>query len=90
VDSIFLKKHIEERDIVIKTMKEKIKDLEDMNRELEERGSNDDEESTTFRVSLEESSKKFDEILVKKGPAIPNPHTTVNPKIVKVLKGGQQ
>lgn len=32
VDSIFLKKHIQERDIVIKTMKEKIKDLEDMNR----------------------------------------------------------
>jgi hypothetical protein len=66
-------------------MKEKIKDLEDMNRELEERGSNDDEDdATTFRVSLQESSKKFDQILGKKGA-----NNAVNPKIVKVLKGGQ-
>lgn len=36
VDNIFIKKELETKDITIQMMKEKIKDLEDQNRELEE------------------------------------------------------
>ena len=43
VDNIFLKKKIDDKDLVIENMKRKIKDLEDMNRELEERGWEDRE-----------------------------------------------
>jgi hypothetical protein len=92
VDNIFLKKHIEERDITIKTMKEKIKDLEDQNRELELGNHEEDEDLTPaqkedkrLRVEVEASSKKFDQLLEKM-----KPQNSANPKIVKVLKGGLQ
>jgi len=37
-----------------------------------------------MKQSLEESSKRFDQIIEKKNPS------TANPKIVKVIKGGNQ
>ncbi len=92
VDNIFLKKHIEERDITIKTMKEKIKDLEDQNRELELGNHEEDEDLTPaqkedkrLKMEVEASSKKFDQLLEKM-----KPQNSANPKIVKVLKGGLQ
>ena len=36
VDNIFLKKNLEEKDIMVRIQKEKIKELEDQNRELEQ------------------------------------------------------
>jgi hypothetical protein len=82
VDNIFLKKHLEEKDITIRIQKEKIKELEDQNRELE-MGS--DDEKTEHRVrglkfGVEESVRRFEEKVENKGPHQPN--------IVKVIKGG--
>ncbi len=42
VDNIFLKKKLDEKDAMIRSLKEKIKDLEDQNRELEEQWNEDD------------------------------------------------
>lgn len=36
VDNIFLKKNLEEKDIIVRIQKDKIKELEDQNRELEQ------------------------------------------------------
>lgn len=36
VDNIFLKKNLEEKDILLRIQKDKIKELEDQNRELEQ------------------------------------------------------
>lgn len=44
VDNIFLKKKLDEKDISILSLKEKIKDLEDQNRELEQQRWADEEE----------------------------------------------
>ena len=42
VDNIFLKKKLDEKDVLIRSLKEKIKDLEDQNRQLEEQWNEDD------------------------------------------------
>ena len=41
VDNIFLKKNLEEKDIMVRIQKEKIKELEDQNRELEQYNEED-------------------------------------------------
>ena len=55
VENIFLKKNLEEKDIMVRIQKEKIKELEDQNRELEEEGG-----TKGMRHSVEESFRKFD------------------------------
>ena len=42
VDNIFLKKKLDEKDVLIRSLKEKIKDLDDQNRQLEEQWNEDD------------------------------------------------
>ena len=63
VDNIFIKKELETKDITIQMMKEKIKDLEDQNRELEEGYLNEDDHGPkgepTMREGVEESKRKF-------------------------------
>lgn len=41
VDNIFLKKNLEEKDIMVRIQKEKIKELQDQNRELEQYNEED-------------------------------------------------
>jgi hypothetical protein len=68
VDNIFLKKKLDEKDVAIRSLKEKIKDLEDQNRELEEQWNEDDnlriiKEKRNFMKEIEESTQKFDDVL---------------------------
>ena len=68
VDNIFLKKKLDEKDVAIRSLKEKIKDLEDQNRELEEQWNEDDnlriiKEKRNFVKEIEESTQKFDDVL---------------------------
>jgi hypothetical protein len=83
VDNIFIKKELETKDITIQMMKEKIKDLEDQNRELEEGYLNEDERGNrgepTLKEGFEESNRKFE----KKMEEMKH-----KPNVVKVLKGG--
>lgn len=51
VDNIFLKKKIDEKDSVVDNLKRKIKDLEDINRELEERGWEGNEGDSDKRLN---------------------------------------
>ena len=83
VDNIFLKKNLEEKDIIVRIQKDKIKELEDQNRELEQ-GDDDREERTNkgLKMEVEESLRKFEEKVEKKANS---PH---QPNIVKVIKGG--
>lgn len=95
VDNIFLKKKLDEKDVAIKALKEKIKDLEDQNRELEEQWNEDDnlriiKEKRNFMKEVEESTQKFDDVLEKRQQAsnlVPASHQS---KVVKILKGGQK
>jgi hypothetical protein len=95
VDNIFLKKKLDEKDVAIRSLKEKIKDLEDQNRELEEQWNEDDnlriiKEKRNFMKEVEESTQKFDDALEKR--QIGNGLVTAShqSKVVKVLKGGQK
>lgn len=85
VDNIFLKKNIDEKDILLRIQKDKIRELEDQNRELEQYNDEDrngEGISKTMKMSVEESLRKFEEMKEKKGSS---PH---QPNIVKVIKGG--
>lgn len=82
VDNIFLKKNIDEKDILLRIQKDKIRELEDQNRELEQYNDDDRGISKTMKMSVEESLRKFEEMKEKKGSS---PH---QPNIVKVIRGG--
>lgn len=57
VDNIFLKKKLEEKDVSILSLKERIKDLEDQNRDLEEQRWNDDEDGPQNASAKKQLSK---------------------------------
>ena len=83
VDNIFIKKELEQKDINIQMLKQKIKDLEDQNRELED-GYDGDKASwreQTLKEGVEESNRRFE----KKMEEIKH-----KPTVVKVLKGGHK
>ena len=66
VDNIFLRKRIEDKDLSIISLKKKIKDLEDQNRELEDQRYYDDENreqpTSKYSISLEQE-EKFERLL---------------------------
>ena len=69
VDNIFLKKNLEEKDIMVRIQKEKIKELEDQNRELEQYNEEDRGEERiprNLKMGVEQSLRKFDEMKQKK------------------------
>ena len=68
VDNIFLKKNLEEKDILLRIQKDKIKELEDQNRELEQYNEEDRGEGMprTLKMGVEESLRRFEEMKEKK------------------------
>lgn len=96
VDNIFLKQKIEDKDRFADTLKRRIKEVEDMNRELEERGSDDRERSDLYVTKKENEMglKDFEEMddyisrLKKESNSPVVEHKA--PKVIKVVKGGHR
>ena len=71
----------------ILSLKKRIKDLEDQNRELEEQKWNDDETKDQIYAKYaisEEQNDKLEKFMEKSSLNLP----ATNTKVVKVLKGG--